>query len=123
VVQRINIAGSVLAVALLFVVSVDKTAAAQEQAAAEPSPPAAADADPGTTKAHPSNGMKTLDAVVVRPVTFVSSIFSTATYVLALPFAALDPAMDVEKTTENIVRYPFGYTFKRPLGDFSGSAW
>jgi hypothetical protein len=71
----------------------------------------------------PSNGIKTFDALAVRPVTFVSSVFSAGAFVLALPFAALDPAMDVEKTRKNLVDEPFEDTFQRPLGDFNGSAW
>lgn len=71
----------------------------------------------------PSDGMKAFDALAVRPVTFISSVFSAGTFVLALPFAALDPAMDVEKTKKNLVEEPFRDTFQRPLGDFNGSAW
>ena len=72
---------------------------------------------------QPSNGIKTLDAVAVRPVTFVSSLFSTGAFLFSLPFAAFDPAIDPRKMRENLVDYPYGYTFKRPLGDFDGSAW
>ena len=71
----------------------------------------------------PSNGIKTFDALAVRPVTFVSAVFSAGTFVLALPFAALDPAMGVEKTRKNLVDVPFQETFERPLGNFNGSAW
>ena len=85
--------------------------------------PSAEETGQAAAEPPPSNGIKTLDAVAVRPVTFVSSLFSTGAFVLALPFAVFDPAMDVEKTRENLVDHPFGDTFKRPLGDFSGSAW
>jgi uncharacterized protein YecE (DUF72 family) len=57
--------------------------------------PAAAEDAPGEAKAYPSSDMKVLDAVVVRPVTFVNSVFSAGTFVLALPFAAFDPALEV----------------------------
>ena len=78
---------------------------------------------PEAGETAPSNGMKAFDAMAVRPVTFISSIFSTGAFVLALPFAAFDPAMDVEKTRKNLVEEPFQDTFQRPLGDFNGSAW
>lgn len=78
---------------------------------------------PEVHETAPSNAMKTFDALAVRPVTFVSSVFSAGAFIFALPFAALDPAMDVEKTRKNLVEEPFQDTFQRPLGDFNGSAW
>jgi hypothetical protein len=78
---------------------------------------------PEAHETGPSNGMKTFDALAVRPVTFLSSVFSAGAFVLALPFAALDPAMDIEKTRKNLVEEPFQDTFQRPLGEFNGSAW
>ena len=96
----------------------EKATAAEPQPAAEETVPEADARDSG-----PSNGMKTFDALAVRPVTFVSSVFSTGAFLLALPFAALDPAMDVQKTRKNLVTEPFQDTFQRPLGDFNGSAW
>ena len=71
----------------------------------------------------PSNGIKTFDALAVRPVTFVTSVFSAGAFVLSLPFTALDPELDVEETRKNLVDEPFRDTFQRPLGDFNGSAW
>jgi hypothetical protein len=118
-----NIAGLVLTTALVLVLPVDELKAAQEQSAADTMQPAAAEDAPGEAKTYPSSGMKVLDAVMVRPVTFVNSVFSAGTFVLALPFAAFDPALDVEKMSKNLVNYPFSDTFQRPLGDFNGSAW
>jgi hypothetical protein len=118
-----NIAGLVLVAALVLVLPVDELKAAQEQSAADTMQPVAAEDAPNEAKTHPSNGMKVLDAVAVRPVTFVASVFSTGTFVLALPFAAFDPALDAEKLGKNLVNYPFSDTFQRPLGDFNGSAW
>jgi hypothetical protein len=89
----------------------------------ESRPPAAEKNEPAFAELPPSNGMKTLDAVAVRPVTFVSSVFSAGAFVLSLPFAALDPALHPGEMRKNLVDYPFGYTFTRPLGDFDGSAW
>jgi hypothetical protein len=119
-----NIAGLVLAAALVLVLPVGELKAAQEQSAAGTMQPAAAEDDaPGEAKTPPSSGMKVLDAVAVRPISFVASVFSAGTFVLALPFAAFDPALDAEKMGKNLVNYPFSDTFQRPLGDFNGSAW
>jgi len=84
---------------------------------------AALASEPPLPEFRPSNETKILDAAAVRPITFVSSVFSAGTFLLALPFAAVDPALNVEQTRKNLVDYPFADTFKRPLGDFSGSAW
>ncbi|MCG6862623.1 MAG: hypothetical protein LJE70_15290 [Chromatiaceae bacterium] len=117
--------GWVLAATLTLGLPAQASEAEQEQETVK-----AAETQPSTDEAAaqvaetaPSNEMKTLDAVAVRPVTFISSVFSAGAFVLALPFAALDPAMNVETTRKNLVDYPFGETFKRPLGDFNGSAW
>jgi len=67
--------------------------------------------------AVPLNGSKAFDAVAVRPTTFLSSVFSSAVFVISLPFTALDPAIGARKAKENLVGYPFNDTFKRPLGD------
>jgi hypothetical protein len=63
------------------------------------------------------NGSKAFDAVAVRPTTFFTSLFSTAAFVVSLPFTALDPAIGVDKARESLVAYPFDDTFRRPLGD------
>lgn len=65
----------------------------------------------------PSTGAKAFDAVAVRPVSFFTSVFSAGVFVVSLPFTAFDPAIGVGKARENLVDYPFGDTFKRPLGD------
>ncbi len=67
--------------------------------------------------AVPFNGSKPFDAVVVRPTTLLTSVFSSAAFVISLPFTALDPAIGAGKARENLVDYPFNDTFKRPLGD------
>lgn len=73
--------------------------------------------EPGRESAVPFNGSKGFDAVVVRPTTFITSLFSAATFVVSLPFTAFDPAIGVHAARENLVDYPFNDTFKRPLGD------
>jgi len=106
-----------------------KMSGSQKQAASASQEPAggASSAAPATEpplpEFHPSSETKILDAVAVRPITFVSSVFSAGAFLLALPFAAVDPALSVEQTRKNLVDYPLADTFKRPLGDFSGSAW
>jgi hypothetical protein len=135
-VEKVELALTILAATLVLGAPTRALGAAQEPTATgkaqsqestsateEGSRPPAADNESAFAELPPSNEMKTLDALAVRPVTFVSSVFSAGTFVLALPFAALDPALGVEKTRKNLVDYPFSDTFKRPLGDFDGSAW
>lgn len=70
--------------------------------------------------AVPMNGSKGFDAVVVRPVTFFTSLVSASVFVISLPFTAFDPAIGAGKARENLVSYPFNDTFRRPLGDLDG---
>ena len=101
----------------------DQVKATETHAMAEAPQPDTEETVGASEETPPSNGIKTFDALAVRPVTFVSSVFSAGAFVLALPFAALDPAMSVEETRRNLVEEPFKDTFQRPLGDFNGSAW
>lgn len=123
--ERYKYAGAVLTMTLTLGLPAQGLWAAADEAKSMEPEPVAENAEPeakaGDTQ--PSNEMKTLDAVAVRPVTFVSSVFSAGAFVLALPFAALDPAIDVEKTRQTLVSEPFQDTFQRPLGNFNGSAW
>jgi hypothetical protein len=135
--ERLKFALTILAATLALGLAAQRLEAAQESTATggTESPPqqrAAAeketgtsveDAESGLVTLPPSNGMKTLDALAVRPTTFVSALFSSGAFVLSLPFAALDPALNVKEMRKNLVDYPFGDTFKRPLGDFDYSAW
>ena len=123
--DRYKYAGAVLTIALALGLPMQGLKAEEKPVKAAQAQPVEEETVPeaGTDDAGPSNGLKTFDAVAVRPVTFVSSVFSTGAFLLALPFAALDPAMDVEKTRQNLVYEPFQDTFQRPLGDFNGSAW
>jgi len=123
--ERYKYAGAVLTMTLTLGLHTQGLRAAADEAKAPEPEPATEEAAPEAkaSDTQPSNEMKTLDAVAVRPVTFVTSVFSAGAFVLALPFAALDPAIDVEKTRKTLVSEPFQDTFQRPLGDFNGSAW
>jgi hypothetical protein len=54
------------------------------------------------------------DAVVVRPVSFVGSVISTAFFVVSLPFSAIGG--NAEQAANRLVVEPWAYTFSRPLG-------
>jgi hypothetical protein len=66
----------------------------------------------------PSGGAKAFDAMVVRPVTFLTSLFSAGVFVASLPLIPLDSGTDVSTARKALVDYPFTDTFTRPLGDF-----
>lgn len=121
--KRYKSAGAALTMALALGLPMQALKAEEDKATAAEPQPVTEETVPEAGDSAPSNGMKTFDAVAVRPVTFLTSVFSAGAFVLALPFAALDPAMDVEKTRKNLVNEPFQDTFQRPLGDFNGSAW
>jgi hypothetical protein len=77
-------------------------------------------AAPSGTAGSPSTGEKILDAVVVRPVTFAASLVSGAVFIASLPLIPLDSGTDVTTARKALVDYPFGDTFRRPLGDSGG---
>jgi hypothetical protein len=123
-IDRMNTVAAVLAIALTLGLPAPVLGAEEEpNKAPEPKSLVTPESRAETGEKTPSGGVKTFDALAVRPVTFVSSVFSTGAFVFALPFAALDPALDVEKTRRNLVEEPFRDTFQRPLGEFNGSAW
>jgi hypothetical protein len=63
---------------------------------------------------------KVFDVAVVRPVMLGVTAFGLAAFVGSLPFTATGVAgIDIPKARENFLMYPFNYTFRRPLGDFS----
>ncbi len=69
---------------------------------------------------HPTPAAKVFDVVVVRPVMALVTAVSSVVFVASLPFTATGVAGgDVGTARENLVRYPFDYTFTRALGDFS----
>lgn len=61
-----------------------------------------------------------LDAVVMRPLGLVATVLGAALTVVALPFTI--PSGSVEASARELIVRPAEYTFKRPLGDFSGSS-
>ena len=55
-----------------------------------------------------------IDTVALRPLGIVSTAFGTAFFVVSLPFAAITGS--VGTSFELLVKDPFDYTFRRPLG-------
>src|SRR5690242_10967900 len=55
------------------------------------------------------------DAVLVRPVSFVTTILGSVAFVVTLPFTA--PCHGVHKAAKALVIVPAQMTFTRPLGD------
>jgi hypothetical protein len=89
--------------------------------AAMSSPDAAPGAPPPSEAAPaPSAGDKAVDALVVRPLSFLMSIFSAGAFVASAPFIPLDSGTGFADSRKQLVDYPFQYTFTRPLGDFGG---
>jgi hypothetical protein len=56
------------------------------------------------------------DALVVRPASIVCLALSSVVYVVAIPFAAMGG--NAGETTQRMIKDPFVYAFKRPMGDF-----
>ncbi len=110
--KKLDAIGVLFAATLVSGLPVGVAAAEADQAAEE--------AGQAPTRPAPTDEMKAWDVLTVRPISFVSSVFSTGVFVLTIPFSALDPAVDIDKSRENLVQYPFRDTFQRPLGDFSG---
>ncbi len=59
------------------------------------------------------------DTVALRPLGMVSTAFGSAFFVVSLPFAAITGS--VGKSYELLVKDPFDYTFRRPLGQIKKS--
>ena len=57
------------------------------------------------------------DIALVRPGCFIATIFGSAVFVIALPFAAASHS--IRQTADTLVLAPAHATFTRPLGDFS----
>ncbi len=64
------------------------------------------------------SGDMVMDAMLLRPLGFVSTVFGAALTVVALPFTI--PSGSVQASACELILRPTEYTFKRPLGDFSG---
>ncbi len=55
------------------------------------------------------------DAFVLRPLGFVATVTGTVLYLVSWPIAAVSDSSD--KTFNALVKRPFDYTFKRPIGE------
>jgi hypothetical protein len=71
-------------------------------------------------RAPVSSADKVFDVLVVRPIMFVMTAFSTGVYVASLPLIPLDSSTSVGLAGKNLVEYPAEYTFTRNVGDFGG---
>lgn len=65
--------------------------------------------------AGPSGGKMMADAFLMRPFMLVSTVVTTATFIVTLPFSALGG--NVGESAEKLVAEPAAYTFTRPLGE------
>ncbi len=63
---------------------------------------------------EPTGGMMMADAFLMRPFMLVSTVVTTATFLITLPFSAL--AGNVGESATTLVAEPAAYTFTRPLG-------
>jgi hypothetical protein len=57
------------------------------------------------------------DTLIVRPATFVVTVFGSVMFVVALPFAAISKS--VGTTADSLVTQPAKATFTRRLGNFT----
>ena len=64
---------------------------------------------------EPTGGEMMADAFLMRPFMLVSTVVTTATFIVMLPFSALGG--NVGESAEKLVKEPAAYTFTRPLGD------
>ncbi|HHJ15417.1 MAG TPA: hypothetical protein ENJ80_01845 [Gammaproteobacteria bacterium] len=64
---------------------------------------------------EPTGGKMMADAFLVRPFMLVSTVITTATFIITLPFSALGG--NVGESASSLVGEPAAYTFTRPLGD------
>ena len=60
-----------------------------------------------------------IDTAFLRPLGIVSTAFGTAFFVVSLPFAAITSS--VGTSFDLLVKDPFEYTFRRPLGQIKKS--
>jgi len=57
-----------------------------------------------------------IDALLIRPLGIVATIFGSLVFVISLPFSSLGG--NVEEAKQILVEEPRSYTFKRPIGEF-----
>ncbi|MFZ0468939.1 MAG: hypothetical protein WAL92_08470 [Thiogranum sp.] len=65
--------------------------------------------------AEPTGGEMMADAFLLRPFMLVSTVVTTATFIVMLPFSLLGG--NVGESAEKLVAEPAKYTFTRPLGE------
>jgi hypothetical protein len=70
--------------------------------------------DTGGEEASPESMMG--DALVARPLGFLSMVVGSALFVVSLPFSALGG--NTGEAAQKMVVTPAKFTFKRPLGEF-----
>jgi len=63
----------------------------------------------------PTGGEMMADAFLMRPFMLVSTVVTTVTFVIMLPFSALGG--NVGESADRLVVEPAAYTFTRPLGE------
>ncbi len=64
---------------------------------------------------QPTSGKMMADAFLVRPFMLVSTVVTTATFIITLPFSALGG--NVGESAKTLVAEPAAYTFTRPMGE------
>jgi hypothetical protein len=63
-----------------------------------------------------SGGAMVFDALVLRPMGLIATVFGTGVFLVSLPFTVISE--DTGVVGAKMVGAPLRYTFKRPLGDF-----
>ena len=66
--------------------------------------------------AEPEGGEMIYDAIIVRPFGLVATAIGSIFFVVSLPFSAAGGNIDT--ASEELVKRPARFTFKRPLGEF-----
>ena len=64
---------------------------------------------------EPTGGTMMADAFLMRPFMLVSTVVTTVTFVVMLPFSLLGG--NVGESAQKLVAEPAKYTFTRPLGE------
>src|SRR5688572_6637058 len=65
---------------------------------------------------EPSGEAVLADAVIVRPVGLIATVFGAAAFVISLPFTI--PSGSVGTAARTLVGKPAHFTFVRPIGEF-----
>ena len=66
--------------------------------------------------AEPEGGEMIYDALIVRPIGLIATAVGSIFFVVSLPFSAAGGNIDT--ASEELVKRPARFTFKRPLGEF-----